>query len=61
MNNEVIASDFEGLLSRLTENGLTELELQQLGALIEKDSELRLQYLDYCQIHGLLRAEHGLL
>ena len=52
---------FDSLLSRLTEGGLDETQYQQLGRLIETDRNLRVQYLDYCQIHGLLRAEHGLL
>ena len=61
MNESVDKQRFEELLSRLTEGGLNELELQQLERLIESDRTARHQYLEYCQMHGMLRAEHGLL
>ncbi|MCI0334825.1 MAG: FecR domain-containing protein [Planctomycetes bacterium] len=61
MNEQVDKQHFEALLGRLTDSGLGDLELQQLGRLIDSDRALRCQYLDHCQIHGLLRAEHGLL
>jgi hypothetical protein len=61
MNDEVGKLSFEELLSRLTDEGLDESEFAELGSFIESDSELRRRYLEYCQIHGLLRSEHGLL
>jgi hypothetical protein len=61
MTEQVDKQHFEALLSRLTDVGLDDVELQQLGRLIESDRTLRCQYLEYCQIHGMLRAEHGLL
>ncbi len=53
--------DFERLLGQLTEVGLSPSDHQQLGAIIEADRILRRRYLDYCQMHALLRSEHGLL
>jgi Concanavalin A-like lectin/glucanases superfamily/FecR protein len=53
--------EFEGLLARLTESGLDPSELQRLGTFIELDQSLRRRYLEYCQMHALLRSEHGLL
>jgi ferric-dicitrate binding protein FerR (iron transport regulator) len=53
--------EFETLLSRLTDAGLDDDELQRLGELIETSPDHRRQYLEYCQMHGLLRAENGLL
>src|SRR5215211_1398221 len=51
----------ETLLSRLADPGLNEAEFQELGELIGSRPEFRRQYLEHCQMHGLLRAEHGLL
>ena len=53
--------EFEQLLARLTESGLDPSELQRLGTLIESNRALRRRYLEYCQMHALLRSEHGLL
>ena len=61
MNREDVSSDFQALLVRLSDARLDGSDLKQLGQLIERDAELRRRYLDYCQIHGMLRAEHGLL
>src|SRR5688500_15460636 len=52
---------FELLLSHLSEGGLSEDEAVELGKLMELDRALRCRYLEYCQIHALLRAEHGLI
>jgi hypothetical protein len=52
---------FELLLGRLADGGLDDDQLQQLGRFIEASEAFRSQYLEYCQMHGLLRAEHGLL
>jgi hypothetical protein len=53
--------EFERLLSRMTEGALAQSEIGQLGVLIESDPTMRHEYLAYCQIHALLRSEHGLL
>jgi ferric-dicitrate binding protein FerR (iron transport regulator) len=53
--------DLEMLLSRLMDSGLDGPARQALGSRIESDQAARQRYLEYCQIHGLLRAEHGVL
>jgi len=53
--------DFERILSQLTEGGLSQSDHQRLGKLIESDRLLRRRYLDHCQMHAMLRSEHGLL
>jgi hypothetical protein len=53
--------DFDRLLSQLLDRGLDPSGLQRLGILIESDRSLRRQYLEFCQMHALLRSEHGLL
>jgi hypothetical protein len=54
-------SEFERLLGHLTDGGLSPTDRQQLAMLIQSDRTLRRHYLDYCQLHALLRSEHGLL
>jgi hypothetical protein len=49
------------LLAKLSETALSKTERDQLGRLLESDPALRIRYLEYCQMHALLRAEHGLL
>jgi hypothetical protein len=53
--------EFERLLSQLSDGQLGDGDLRRLGDLLELDAVLRRQYLDYCQMHALLRSEHGLL
>jgi hypothetical protein len=53
--------EFEQLLRQLTEGNLAPPELQRLGELLESSFAFRQHYLDYCQMHALLRTEHGLL
>jgi hypothetical protein len=53
--------DFERLLSQLAEGTLEQSDIQRLGVLLESDPTMRRAYLDYCQMHALLRSEHGLL
>jgi hypothetical protein len=53
--------EFERLLSRMSDGQLGEENVRRLGHLLELDAALRRQYLDYCQMHALLRSEHGLL
>jgi Concanavalin A-like lectin/glucanases superfamily/FecR protein len=61
MGSQMEQSDFEQLLSRFSEGGLNPSEHNRLGLLIESDKSRRQQYLEYCQIHAILRSEHGLL
>jgi hypothetical protein len=53
--------EFDRLLSQLSDGRLGADDVRRLGSLLESDAELRRQYLDYCQMHALLRSEHGLL
>ena len=53
--------ELDRLLSRMTEARLSPEESRKLAGLIEADSECRLRYLDYCQMHAILLSEHGLL
>jgi hypothetical protein len=52
---------FELFLGQLTDGGLRDDQFVQFGRLIESSSKFRRAYLEHCQIHGLLSAEHGLL
>src|SRR4051812_1428765 len=61
MDSQIDQADFEQLLSRLSETGLDSTERKGLALLIESDQSRRQQYLEYCQIHAILRSEHGLL
>jgi len=61
MDSQIDQADFEQLLSRFSEGGLDPSERTRLGLLIESDQTRRLRYLEYCQIHAILRSEHGLL
>ena len=61
MDGQIEQRDFEQLLSRLSEGGLEASEHKRLGLLIESDKTRRQLYLKYCQIHAILRSEHGLL
>src|SRR3989304_10544365 len=49
--------EFEGLLSQLSDGRLDEGDVRRLGNLLALDAALRRQYLDYCQMHALLRSE----
>jgi hypothetical protein len=53
--------EFERLLSQLSDGRLGDDGVQQLEELLVSDATLRRQYVDYCQMHALLRSEHGLL
>src|SRR3954451_6583420 len=56
-----IQLEFSQLLSQLSDSGLNDAEVARLGTLMQSDVELRKEYLEYCQMHALLRSEHGLL
>ncbi len=53
--------EFERLLGQLSDGSLSELDRKYLSQLLESDRDLRRRYLEYCQMHALLRSEHGLL
>jgi hypothetical protein len=61
MDRQYEQLELERFLSQLTDGGLSEADVQRLGTLLEADPSMRRQYLDYCQMHALLRSEHGLL
>lgn len=51
----------ESLLGRLLDEGLGDAEREELGELIVSNAQHRRRYLEYCQMHGLLCAEHGVI
>jgi hypothetical protein len=53
--------EFERLLSQLFEGSLDASEIRALSAIVESNRELRRRYLEHCQMHAMLRSEHGLL
>jgi hypothetical protein len=53
--------ELERLLSQTIDGGLDSSDRRRLGNLMEQNSAMRRQYLEYCQMHALLRTEHGLL
>jgi Concanavalin A-like lectin/glucanases superfamily/FecR protein len=61
MRDPADSQRFDLLLGKLSEAALTDAERDELGRAVESSSILRGRYLDYCQMHALLRAEHGLL
>jgi ferric-dicitrate binding protein FerR (iron transport regulator) len=61
MNDQDDFRDFDSLLSKLIDSGLEERELHELSLAIASNPCARQRYLEVCQIHGLLRAEHGLM
>ncbi len=55
------SSGFDQLLARISEGGLSLEERERLGALMAGSEALRKRYLEHCQMHAILRSEHGLL
>src|SRR5262245_40950648 len=53
--------EFERLLKQVADGDLSPVDTARLGELLESSAALRQHYLDYCQIHAMLRCEHGLL
>lgn len=60
-SNPQIETEFERLLAALTEGALRAEEVEQLDGMLRADAGLRRRYLEHCQIHALLKSEHGLL
>jgi hypothetical protein len=61
MSDPANVKRFEVLLRQLSDARLSDVESGELGAIIESCPVLRGRYLEYCQMHAMLRAEHGLL
>jgi hypothetical protein len=61
MSGRIGLEDFDALLRRLVESDLSDLDRIRLATLIEGDATLRTAYLEHCQMHALLKSEHGLL
>ncbi len=55
MEDRNIQLEFVQLLSLFSDGRLNDAELVRLGLLMQSDVELRKQYLEYCQMHALLR------
>lgn len=56
-----IDDEFERLLSALTEGALEPADIERLDGMLRADAELRRRYFEHCQMHALLKSEHGLL
>lgn len=61
MESSGLHSEFARLLGRLTDDSLDSDGIAQLGKMLESDAELRRYFVEYCQMHAMLRSEHGLL
>src|SRR4051794_29473126 len=61
MDSSSFHPDFAALLGRLSDDRLDSDGVEQLGKLLEAEPELRRYFVEYCQMHALLRSEHGLL
>ena len=61
MSEQIDELDFERLLSKLSEAEMTAEDNARLWRLIQAEPSLRRRYLEYCQMHAMLSAEHGLL
>jgi hypothetical protein len=59
--NDPMHEQFESLLILLSESQLNDAQASDLGRLIELHPVLRIRYLEHCQMHALLRDQHGLL
>ncbi len=60
-DDQIEQREFDRLLSQLSDGRLSDEEVRRLGLRLETNAVLRRQYVDYCQMHALLRSEHGLL
>jgi ferric-dicitrate binding protein FerR (iron transport regulator) len=56
-----ILGEMTGLLGAMTDVGLDDTGRRRLAQLVREEPEARRLYLDYCQMHALLRSAHGVL
>ncbi len=61
MESSGFHAEFAQLLGRLADDSLDSDGVEQLGKWLDADAELRKYFVEYCQMHALLRSEHGLL
>lgn len=54
-----VPREMAALLGMMTEARLDEAGRRRLAELVSKEPEARRLYLDYCQMHALLRSAHG--
>ncbi|MEM6330732.1 MAG: hypothetical protein AAF790_10830, partial [Planctomycetota bacterium] len=52
---------FAALLSQLLDGSLDEGQAAELQRLLETDADRRTRFLEFCQVHAILLAEHGAL
>ena len=61
MSDAARADEFSALLAGVADRGLSDDQRQRLADLMAADRDLRRQYLEYCQMHAMLRYEHGVV
>ncbi len=58
---EDVLREMAGLLGAMTDAKLDDAGRRRLAQLVREEPEARKLYLDYCQMHALLRSAHGVL
>ena len=58
---EDVLREMAGLLGAMTDARLDDAGRRRLAQLVREEPEARRLYLDYCQMHALLRSAHGVL
>ena len=56
-----VLREMAGLLGAMTDAGLDDAGRRRLAQLVREEPVARRLYLDYCQMHSLLRSAHGVL
>ncbi len=56
-----VLREMAGLLGAMTDAKLDDAGRRRLAQLVREEPEARRLYLDYCQMHALLRSAHGVL
>ncbi len=59
--HEEVGREMERLLTAMTDGTLAEGDRRRLGELVRDEPDARRLYLDYCQMHALLKSAHGVL